>query len=167
MRSKKQIGMYSISVDEEGALQIQAPTLLRPLQLDPQQAQELQAWLSGIYTDNTPQPVTNNAPTPDTTAPGETALPSEAATPASTITTPPAPTPVTPAASPQATAQHIIREAIANAQAQYPASLAPENRDRFIDQITRHPAIRPLMSQGKISFKQIMLWVEQAIGDEK
>ncbi|GCE19988.1 hypothetical protein [Dictyobacter kobayashii] len=48
MRSKKQIGMYSISIDDDGALQIQAPTLLRPLQLDAQQAQELQHWLNGI-----------------------------------------------------------------------------------------------------------------------
>ncbi|GCE19987.1 hypothetical protein [Dictyobacter kobayashii] len=56
---------------------------------------------------------------------------------------------------------------IANASAQYPASLAPENRDRFIDQITRHPAIRPLVSQGKVSFKQIMLWVEQDIASEQ
>ncbi|GLV59107.1 hypothetical protein KDH_59350 [Dictyobacter sp. S3.2.2.5] len=56
---------------------------------------------------------------------------------------------------------------IENASAQYPASLAPENRDRLIDQITRHPAIRPLMSQNKISYKQIMLWVEQNIDAEK
>lgn len=167
MRSKKQIGMYSISVDEEGALQIQAPTLLRPLQLDPQQAQELQSWLSGIYTESTPQPATNSMSAPATAAPVETGRPSEVITPAPTVTTPPVSAPVTPAATPQATAQQAIRETIANAQAQYPASLAPENRDRLIDQITRHPAIRPLMSQGKVSFKQIMLWVEQAIGDEK
>ncbi|GCE27462.1 hypothetical protein KDA_29460 [Dictyobacter alpinus] len=163
MRGKKQIGMYSISVDEEGALQIQAPTLLRPLQLDPQQAQELHSWLSGLYGGNTtPTPVAapEAVPAPVEVAPAPVEAPVDPP-----VTS--APAPQQPAGTPQEVAQRAIRESIATAHAQYPASLAPENRDRFIEQVTRHPAIKPLMSQGKVSFKQVMLWVEQNIESEK
>lgn len=166
MRSKKQLGMYSVNLDEEGTLQIQAPTLLRPLQLDAQQVRELQHWLNEVNPPAGTQAAAQPVATPDTppanVAPTVTAAAAPVAPPKVT-NEPAAPASV----APETIAQQIIHEMIENASAQYPASLAPENRDRFIDQITRHPAIRPLMSQSKISFKQIMLWVEQDIDAEK
>jgi hypothetical protein len=61
--------------------------------------------------------------------------------------------------------QHAINDAITLARERYPASLDLENRDRFIDQVTRDIDIKPLVAQGKISRKQIMLWIEQQLGD--
>ena len=69
-----------------------------------------------------------------------------------------------PIESSEETAQRIISDAIALARERYPASLDLENRDRFIDQVTRDPEIKPLVAQGKISRKQIMLWIEQKAG---
>jgi len=45
--------------------------------------------------------------------------------------------------------------------------LEAENRDRFIQQLNRNPQIKPLLTQGKISYKQIMLWVEQDLSGRK
>ncbi|GHO83352.1 hypothetical protein [Dictyobacter formicarum] len=164
MRSKKQLGMYSVNLDEEGTLQIQAPTLLRPLQLDAQQVRELQHWLNEVNPPIGTQAAAGPAATPDTNAVNATPAITAAEAPVAPPRVPPEPAA---SVAPETIAQQIIQEVIENASAQYPASLAPENRDRFIDQITRHPSIRPLMSQNKISFKQVMLWVEQNIDVEK
>ncbi|GLV59108.1 hypothetical protein KDH_59360 [Dictyobacter sp. S3.2.2.5] len=90
MRSKKQLGMYSVNLDEEGALQIQAPTLLRPLQLDAQQVRELQQWLNEV---NPPAGAGAQAPV---AAPPAVATPQASAAPAAPAAPVAAAAPVTP-----------------------------------------------------------------------
>jgi hypothetical protein len=83
-----------------------------------------------------------------------------------TTATPTATAPVLEASEqqdPVAAVQSIIDEVIATAQTNYPASLNIENRDRFLDQLTRDRRIKPYISQGAVSTKQILLWVEQKL----
>ncbi len=147
MKSKRQLGMYTLTLNDDGSLQIQAPTLIRPLHIEARQVQELQQWLNDQQPGYAPQ--AGAAPT----------------APATVASTPSSPAPAVDANEPPATiAQRTIQEIIANTSANYPESLAPENRDRFIEQVTRNATLRPLLSQGKVSFKQITLWVEQQLG---
>ena len=146
---KKQFGMYAVIIDEDGALQIQAPTLLKPLKMDARQAQDIAAWLAEVYHIT---PVS----TPNTTAPSTSTT---SATPTQTVSEP-----AVVNEPPETIAQRAIATTIATVQDQFPSSLAPENRDRFIEQVSRHPDIKPLLSQGKISRKQVLLWVEQQLG---
>ncbi|GAC1365099.1 MAG: hypothetical protein PVS3B1_31070 [Ktedonobacteraceae bacterium] len=142
--------MYTLTLNDDGSLQIQAPTLIRPLSIEARQVQELQQWLN----DQQPGNVTSG---------GAVQTPVAAASTTTTTASPPAP----PAATnepPETIVQRTIQGIISNAGANYPESLAPENRDRFIEQVTRNATIRPLMSQGKISYKQVTLWVEQQLG---
>lgn len=124
--STRKIGSYTVSIDEDGMLQLETLTL------EPAQTRELFQWLNEQRTIFTAQAA---APSPTTT----------------------------PAASPEEVTRHAINEAIAQAQASYPASLAPESRDRFIEQIARHPTVRPLVSKGQVSRKQLMLWIDQQL----
>lgn len=135
--SEIQIGSYTVARDENGALHIQGAELPNPITFAADQVQTLQQWLQGNQQ------------------------------PASTVQdTPPAET-ITASADPAETVQQIIDEMILTARTQYPASLAPENRDRFIDQIARDARVKPLMSQGKVSMKQILLWVDQRLNTRK
>ena len=142
MKSKKQLGMYTITIEDDDSLQIQSPTLLRPLILDNKQVDTLHTWLNEV------RPLAS--------------VPVEHSTPATT-TGPQDPDqrPAAPIVSPEAVAQQAIHDAIAEAKAEYPIVLEAENRDRFIQQLNRNPQIKPLLTQGKVSYKQIMLWVEQ------
>ena len=148
--SKKNLSMYTLTLDEEGTLQIQAPTLLKPLMLQAQQAQELALWLVDAYQLSTPQQPEQSlaqlAPSNSIEAP--------------TIQQAPEPV-IEPVEQPLDIAQRAITEAIFQARKQYPDVLNPENRDRFINQILRLPEIKPLLSQNLISRKQILLLVEQ------
>ncbi len=135
--STRTIGAYRLSIADDGALTIQAAHLHNPLIFDGGQAQELLQWFSeqkDLYLK---------------IAPAETVAQQEVASPAE---------------SSEEIVQHVITDAIALARERYPANLDLENRDRFIDQITRDPLVKPLMAQGKISRKQIMLWIEQRLG---
>ncbi len=153
MRSKRQLGMYTLTLNDDGSLQIQAPTLIRPLSIEARQVQELQQWLNDLQPGNVPQTSAGQA-----TA-GEPATLTTSATAATSSTST-----IVANEPPEAIARRTIQEIIANTSANYPESLAPENRDRFIEQVTRNIAIRPLLSQGKVTFKQVTLWVEQQLG---
>jgi hypothetical protein len=133
----RQIGAYTVSISDDGAIGIEVAGLHEPLKFDAGQAQELRQWL----------------------VQSKDALSSEV----SSAVTPPAPA-LDVVESSEEMAQRVINEAIVLAREHYPAGLNLENRDRFIDQITRDPAIKPLVAQGKISRKQIMLWIEQSTG---
>ncbi|HTI15436.1 MAG TPA: hypothetical protein VL461_12885 [Dictyobacter sp.] len=170
MKSKKQFGMYSITLNDDGSLQIQAPTLLKPLIMDAQLVQDLQKWLqeqTGSEQPETPStiipipnaPITSSPPiAPLTPAPDPTAT--SAPEPDPTATSAPEPD----SEPPDIFVQRLIKQIIQTTQEQTPERLAPENRDRFVEQVTRNAALRPLMSQGKITYKQILLWVEQQLG---
>ncbi|GCF09090.1 hypothetical protein KDI_26540 [Dictyobacter arantiisoli] len=147
--------MYTVSSDDDGSLQIQAPTLLRPLQLDAHQVQELLKWLNELHPEHAQQA---SSSVPDS-APQVAA--SSIAAPTETVSTQDAPIPNT--ETPETIAHNIIQATIEVDRSQHPALLDPENRDRLIDQVTRHPDIRPLLSKGKITVKQITLWVEQSV----
>lgn len=153
MKSKKQLGMYTITIEDDDSLQIQSPTLLRPLSLDSKQVDTLHTWLNEVH------PLASVLIEHSTLA---------AATPATT-TEPQAldQRPAAPIVSPEAVAQQAIHDAIAEAKAEYPIVLEAENRDRFIQQLNRNPQIKPLLTQGKVSYKQIMLWVEQDLSEHK
>ena len=154
MRSKRQLGMYTLTLNDDGSLQIQAPTLIRPLSIEAKQVQDLQQWLNDLQPGNVSQSATGQVA--QTAAPaGTSSAPEIAATTTSEVVT---------NEPPEATAQRIIQEIISNASANYPETLAPENRDRFIEQVTRNATIRPLMSQGKVSYKQVTIWVETQLG---
>ena len=129
----KNIGSYTLSISDDGAMIIEAAHLSEPVTFNAGQALELQQWLSQN------QPEISNVATPQepVAAPGE---------------------------SSEAVAQRVIDDAIALTREHYPAGLDIENRDRFIDQITRDPDIKPLVAQGEVSRKQIMLWIEQRLG---
>ena len=131
----KNIGSYTLSISDDGAVTIEAARLLEPVTFAAAQAQELLQWLS--QQKNVLQPETSNATATQAPAPVERS---------------------------EEVAQRVIRDAIVLAREHYAASLDPENRDRFIDQVTRDPDIKPLVAQGKISRKQIMLWIEQQVG---
>jgi hypothetical protein len=130
--STRNIGTLTVSIDEDGTLQIQSPALREALTFEPSQAQELFQWLNeqrNVF-----------------------ARPAQAA-----------PVAPAPAESPEEATRRVITESIVQAQANYPTSLAPENRDRFIEQIARNPTVKPLMSKGQISRKQLMLWIDQQL----
>ena len=134
--STRTIGAYTLSIADDGALTIQAAHLQNPLTFDGGQAQEVLQWLSeqkDLYLKIAPAVAV---------AQQEVASPTE---------------------SSEEAVQHVITDTIAQAREHYPASLDLENRDRFIDQITRDPLVKPLMTQGTISRKQIMLWIEQRL----
>ena len=153
MRSKRQLGMYTLTLNDDGSLQIQAPTLIRPLSIEARQVQDLQQWLNDLQPGNVTPGSTGHvasAGVTDSAAPGITA----AMSPAPEVADEP----------PETVAQRIIQQIVSNTSANYPETLAPENRDRFIEQVTRNAAIRPLMSQGKITYKQVTLWVEHQLG---
>lgn len=134
----KNIGSYTLSVSDDGAMTIQTARLQDPLTFDVEQTQELVQWLfQQKYL-----------------------LSSDAISSPAIVQTPAA----APVESSEEIVQRVINDAIALVREHYPASLDPENRDRFIDQVTRDPAIKPLVAQGKISRKQIMLWIEQQVG---
>lgn len=154
MRSKRQLGMYTLTLNDDGSLQIQAPTLIRPLSIEAKQVQDLQQWLNDLQPGNVSQSATGQA-TSAGAAGGTSSAPSIAATTTSEVIA---------NEPPEATAQRVIQEIISNAGANYPETLAPENRDRFIEQVTRNATIRPLMSQGKVSYKQVTIWVETQLG---
>ncbi len=150
MKSKKQLGMYTLTLNDDGSLQIQAPTLLRPLSIEARQVQELQHWLN----INQPEYAASAGTTPAAVAP--------VVSTSSASTVPVQPENIN--EPPEIVAQRTIQELVANASSRFPESLAPENRDRFIEQVTRNPVIRPLMSQGKISYKQVTLLIEKQLG---
>ena len=146
--------MYTLTLNDDGSLQIQAPTLIRPLSIEARQVQVLQQWLNDLQPANVSQGSTGHtasAGVADSAAPGITAAMS------------PAPE-VVADEPPETVAQRVIQAIISNTSANYPETLAPENRDRFIEQVTRNATIRPLMSQGKITYKQVTLWVEHQLG---
>lgn len=154
MRSKRQLGMYTLTLNDDGSLQIQAPTLMRPLSIEAQQVQDLQKWLNDLQPGNVLPGSTGHvagAGVTDAAAPGITA----AMSPASEVVAD---------EPPETVAQRVIQQIVSNTSANYPETLAPENRDRFIEQVTRNATIRPLMSQGKITYKQVTLWVEHQLG---
>jgi hypothetical protein len=128
------IGAYTFTLTEDGALTIEAAHLQGPLTFAASQVQELQDWLMQQRVSST-----GSAPT---AALQETAVPIE---------------------SGEDVAGRVVAEAIALARESYPAGLELENRDRFIDQITRNPLVKPLIAQGRISRKQIMLEIEQRL----
>jgi hypothetical protein len=130
----KNIGSYTLSLYDDGAVTIGAARLLEPVTFDVGQTQVLVQWLTQQ----------KNLLPPD-------ALASPAIVEAHVE-------------SSEEIAQRVIDGAIALTREHHPASLDIENRDRFIDQITRDPDIKPLVAQGKISRKQIMLWIEQRVG---
>ena len=133
----RKIGSYTLSISDDEAITLEAAHLQEPLTFDAAQAQELRQWL--LQQKNVVQSEVTS------------------------ITTPPPPV-TAPAESGEEMVQRVINDAITLARERYPASLNLENRDRFIDQITRDPDIKPLVAQGKISRKQIMLWIEQNVG---
>jgi hypothetical protein len=140
-----QIGEYTITLDDSGALKIS--TAILALTFPKEQAETLIHWLSA-QENTSDNPVTAAAP----------------------IITPEVPTePPVLAQDPLEAVQSLIDEAIANARANYPASLDIENRDRFVDQLTRDRRIRPYLSQGTVNTKQMILWVEQKLdtGEER
>jgi hypothetical protein len=145
MKSKKQLGMYTITIEDDDSLQIQSPTLLRPLILDSKQVDTLHTWLNEVR--------------PLASVPVEHSTPATTTGPQDSDQRPA--TPAAPIVSPEAVAQQAIHDAITEAKAEYPIVLEAENRDRFIQQLNRNPQIKPLLTQGKVSYKQIMLWVEQ------
>lgn len=134
--SELNVGKYTASVDEDGTLQVRALDMRDPLLLDAQQVETLFRWLAE-FRDQPAKQAPVQAP---------------AAAPV-----------VEPEQSPQEVALNAIRTAIAVAREQYPSSLDPVNRDRFIEQIARNPVVRPLMSQGKVNRRQLTLWVEQEL----
>src|SRR5437879_5832905 len=103
MKSKKQLGMYTITIEDDDSLQIQSPTLLRPLSLDSKQVDTLHTWLNEVR--------------PFASVPIEHST-LAAATPATT-TGPQDPDqrPATPIVSPEAVAQQAIHDAITEAKA--------------------------------------------------
>ena len=131
------IGSYTLSILDDGAMTIEAAHLSASLTFAAAQTQELLQWLS--QQKIMLQPEASNAVAVQEPA-------------------------IVPVESSEETAQRVIKEAITLAREQYPASLDLENRDRFIDQVTRDSDIKPLVAQGKISRKQIMLWIEQQVG---
>ncbi len=134
----KNIGSYTLSLSDDGVVTIEAARLPEPVVFAAEQTQELMQWL--FQQKNL--------------------LPSDAISSPAIVQTPAA----APVESSEEIVQRVINNAIALAREHYPASLDLENRDRFIDQVTRDPAIKPLVAQGKISRKQIMLWIEQQVG---
>jgi hypothetical protein len=159
--SKKNLSMYTFTLDEEGTLQIQAPTLFKPLMMQAQQAQELALWLVDAYQLSTPQ-----QPEPTFVSSNESPATSPTIAETSTAQQESAPViePPVPTEQPLDIAQRVIREAIEQAREQYPEVLNPENHDRFLNQILRAAAIKPLLAQNLISRKQILLLVEQDLG---
>ncbi len=153
---KKQLGMYTFALDDDGTLRISAPTLLKPLAIEAKQAQELARWLAEAHqVEITPAPVpevepVGAAPQASTTIRPEAEQAAQA--PAATV-----------AETAEEKTRRIIQQQVAMAREQYPESLTVEKRDLLIEQITRVAEIRPLLSQGKVSWKQIMLWVNQEI----
>ncbi|HEY4386666.1 MAG TPA: hypothetical protein VGN34_19595 [Ktedonobacteraceae bacterium] len=137
------IGEYTVSLDESGALRIATASLA--LTFPNEQAQALIQWL-GTQQSN----IGGTTPTATTTDSPEVAD-------------------ELPAQDPVEAVQGIIDEVIATTRANYPASLGIENRDRFIDQLTRDRRIKPYLSQGSVSSKQILLWVDQKLdtGEER
>ena len=133
----KHIGSYTLSISDDGAVVIEAAQLPEPVTFDAGQAQELLQWLT--QQKSLVQPGVASATATQTSD-------------------------ETPVESTEEIVQRVIKEAIVLAREHYPASLDSENRDRFIDQVTRDPDIKPLVTQGKISRKQIMLWIEQQLG---
>ena len=131
----RNIGSYTLSIDDDGAMLIEAAGSSERITFDAGQVQELLQWLT--QQNNHLQAEISSAPQIPVAEPVESC---------------------------EAIAQRVIEDAIAQAREHYPASLDIENRDRFIDQITRDPDIKPLVTQGKISRKQIMLWIEQRLG---
>ncbi len=129
----KNIGSYTLSLYDDGAMTIQASQMQNPLTFDAGQAQELVLWLTQQKTSPIGAPVSPTIAEPHVESSEEIA-------------------------------HRVIDGAIALTREHYPASLDIENRDRFIDQITRDPDIKPLVAQGDISRKQIMLWIEQRLG---
>ena len=129
------IGEYTVSLDESGSLCIATASLA--LTFPKEQALALIQWLSA-QQDNPEAPATTTAPEAANEQPAEELNPVEAV-------------------------QSIIDEVIATARANYPASLNIENRDRFIDQLTRDRRIKPYLCQGAVSTKQILLWVDQKL----
>jgi hypothetical protein len=164
---KKQIGMYTFALDSEGTLSIQAPTLLKPVVIEAKQARELIHWLADAQqielAPATPPPaeLVTSAPA-ITTAQGEAAI--ATAPPTQPVAERPAETSSgTEAETPESLTRRIIQQQVAVAREQRPENLALERRDLLIEQITRVSEIRPLISQGKVSWKKIMLWVNQEI----
>lgn len=149
---KKQIGMYTFTLSENGTLQIQAPTLLKPVIVDARQTLELAQWLAELHQI---APGNSSSPMPQ---------PVQEAVPVSTSTPVAAPsTSEEVAESPEDSARRAIRETVSAIDAQNPEMLAPENRDRLLEQVLRQAAIRPLLAQGKVSRKQVLLWVDQIV----
>jgi hypothetical protein len=136
------IGEYTVALDDTGALKISTASLA--LTFPKEQALTLISWLS--ERSEAVEATTVAAITGTAEAPAEQ-----------------------PAQDPIEAVQGLIDEAIAAARANYPASLAIENRDRFVDQLTRDRRIKPYLSQGAVSSKQIILWVEQKLdtGEER
>src|SRR5450755_823538 len=128
------IGAYTFTLTEDGTLTIAAAHLREPLTFAASQVQELQDWLIQQRISSTASATT--------AAFQEAAVPTE---------------------SSEDIVGRVIAEAIALARESYPAGLELENRDRFIDQITRDPLVKPLIAQGRISRKQIMLEIEQRL----
>jgi hypothetical protein len=141
-RRETQIGDYTVSLDGEGTLRIATASLA--LTFPKEQAQALIQWLSA--------------------QPDGTAITEPAAVASEGVAEQPAVV-----QNPLEAVQSIIDETIATARANYPASLNIENRDRFVDQLTRDRRIKPYISQGAVSPKQITLWVEQKLdtGEER
>ncbi len=133
-KSARTIGAYTFTLAEDGALTIEAAHLQGPLTFAASQVQELQDWLMQ-------QRVSSPGSAP-TAAVQEATVPTE---------------------SGEEVVSRVIAEAITLTRESYPAGLDLENRDRFIDQITRDPLVKPLIAQGKISRKQIMLEIEQRL----
>lgn len=128
------IGAYTFTLTEDGTLTIVAAHLQAPVTFAASQVQELQDWLVQQRISSP-----GSAPTEafqQATAPTE---------------------------SSEDIVGRVIVEAIALTRESYPAGLELENRDRFIDQITRDPLVKPLIAQSKISRKQIMLEIEQRL----
>ncbi len=139
--SETRIGEYTIALHDDGSLQICTASL--GLTFPKEQAEALLQWLNAQQ---------NNA--------GATTVTGASAT---TVEEPAV------AQDPAEAVQSLIDGAIAAARASYPASLNVENRDRFIDQLTRDRRIKPYINQGAVSSKQIILWVEQKLetGEER
>jgi hypothetical protein len=128
------IGVYTFTLAEDGILTVEAAHLQYPLTFAASQVQELQDWLAQQKVSSSGSTLTE--------AFHEAVVPSE---------------------SSEDVVGRVIAEAIALTRESYPAGLELENRDRFIDQITRDPLMKPLIAQGKISRKQIMLEIEQRL----
>ena len=139
-RRETQIGDYRIALNEHGILTIS--TSILTLTFPKEQAQTLIHWLSSQPNNLENSPISTTPPVSAATIPVE--QPSVAQDPVAAV-------------------QSLIDEAIANARANYPASLQIENRDRFVDQLTRDRRIKPYLSQGAVNTKQIILWVEQKL----